>query len=97
MLIVPRPRSLVPTLAKSESRRTGQSDSGWDSRALSADPHVDPDKASMRHVRPDSRETDLSNRIHSLGRDQAWRKRAVKMARYPRGIMCSMWPVERAT
>ena len=27
---------------------------------------------------------DLNNRIHSLGRDQAWRKRAVKMA----GVSC---------
>ena len=53
----------------------------WDDAHL-ANPHGDPDKA--RRVRAMfaaiAPKYDLNNRLHSLGRDRAWRRVAVKMA-----------------
>lgn len=53
----------------------------WDD-ALLADPHHVPDKAQRveRMFAAIADSYDLNNRVHSLGRDQSWRKRAVKMA-----------------
>lgn len=52
----------------------------WDEQKL-LDPHSVPDKA--RRVREMfaaiARSYDLNNRIHSLGRDQAWRRRTVEL------------------
>lgn len=79
--------SLALHLPRVKADEQDNQDSGWDSRALSADPHVDPDKASRVQAMfaQIAARYDLNNRIHSLGRDQAWRKRAVKMARVSPG------------
>lgn len=54
----------------------------WNQERLSGNPHVEPDKA--RRVREMfaaiAPSYDLNNRVHSFGRDQAWRRAAVKMA-----------------
>lgn len=58
-----------------------QPEPAWTNRQLD-NPHVDPDKARrveqmFAAIAPSY---DLNNRVHSFGRDQAWRRAAVKMA-----------------
>jgi demethylmenaquinone methyltransferase / 2-methoxy-6-polyprenyl-1,4-benzoquinol methylase len=56
----------------------------WSSSDLAAaDPHTVPDKPDRvrRMFAAIARSYDLNNRLHSLWRDQAWRRRAVKAAR----------------
>lgn len=67
---------------------TGQAPSGtplptdiaWSASELSADPHRHSDKATKvrRMFAAISGAYDLNNRVHSFGRDQAWRRVAVR-------------------
>ena len=54
----------------------------WSDDALSTNPHADADKARRveRMFAAIAHAYDLNNRLHSMWRDQAWRRTAVKMA-----------------
>jgi demethylmenaquinone methyltransferase/2-methoxy-6-polyprenyl-1,4-benzoquinol methylase len=58
-------------------------ETAWTQRDLSADPHAVPDKARrvQRMFSAIAESYDLNNRVHSLWRDQAWRRAAVRMAK----------------
>ncbi len=53
----------------------------WTATELQANPHAAPDKAErvQRMFAAIAARYDLNNRLHSFGRDQAWRRRAVKL------------------
>lgn len=61
---------------------TGHTEPAWTDDRL-ADPHAQADKAGrvQRMFAAIARSYDLNNRLHSLGRDQAWRRFAVRRAR----------------
>jgi demethylmenaquinone methyltransferase/2-methoxy-6-polyprenyl-1,4-benzoquinol methylase len=55
----------------------------WSKTDLSGNPHDVPDKAQRvrRMFATIAPSYDLNNRVHSLGRDQSWRRRAVPLCR----------------
>ena len=57
-------------------------DAAWTAADLEQNPHARPDKAVRvrRMFAAIAKRYDLNNRIHSLGLDQVWRRRAVKLA-----------------
>ncbi len=59
----------------------------WTSQDLSANPHAVADKARRveQMFAAIARSYDLNNRVHSLGRDQAWRRATVRMAQVRSG------------
>jgi len=59
----------------------------WTDADLSVNPHVASDKASrvQRMFSAIAPSYDLNNRVHSMWRDQAWRRAAVKMAQLKAG------------
>lgn len=61
---------------------TTPSDPAWTDNDLSENPHENADKASrvQKMFSAIAPSYDLNNRVHSLWRDQAWRRTAVKMA-----------------
>lgn len=53
----------------------------WSNERLAGDPHADSEKARRveRMFAAIARRYDLNNRLHSFGRDQYWRRRAVEL------------------
>lgn len=73
----PLSSSQVPTTIEPTSEPVA-----WDETHL-ADPHSEADKAQRVNAMFDAiaESYDLNNRLHSLWRDQSWRRRAVRLAR----------------
>jgi demethylmenaquinone methyltransferase/2-methoxy-6-polyprenyl-1,4-benzoquinol methylase len=62
---------------------TSSSDVVWSATDLAGDPHEVADKAErvQRMFSAIAASYDLNNRLHSFGRDQAWRRKAVRLCR----------------
>jgi len=81
-----------PRIAQEEAAPARAPSSGsepaWSDDRLAADPHRDPEKAArvQRMFASIARRYDLNNRLHSLGMDQRWRRRAVRAVSPLRGL-----------
>src|SRR5688572_27312771 len=87
------PRQSIGTFALIENRHFGlvpynplilmpETPPAWDDNLLQSNPHAVADKRRrvqqmFASIAP---KYDLNNRLHSFGRDQAWRRKAVKLA-----------------
>ena len=60
--------------------RTSSSRPVWSATDLAGDPHkvADKDRRVQRMFGAIAHRYDLNNRLHSFGRDQAWRRQAVR-------------------
>jgi demethylmenaquinone methyltransferase/2-methoxy-6-polyprenyl-1,4-benzoquinol methylase len=65
-----------------DSHEQPTSDAAWTATDLKSDPHQAADKATRVRSMFTSiaKHYDLNNRLHSMWRDQAWRRRVVRMA-----------------
>src|SRR6267142_2625253 len=61
--------------------RPSSSDLIWPAEDLRSNPHAAPDKAErvQKMFAAIARSYDFNNRVHSLWRDQAWRREAVRL------------------
>jgi demethylmenaquinone methyltransferase/2-methoxy-6-polyprenyl-1,4-benzoquinol methylase len=71
----------------SSFRPMSDESAAWTATELTGNPHQAPDKAArvQRMFTAIARQYDLNNRVHSLGRDQSWRRRAVRLCRVQPG------------
>jgi len=69
------------TRQPSQSSPTADTTPAWDERDLAQDPHsaADKDDRVRRMFTAIARSYDMNNRVHSFGRDQAWRRKVVSL------------------
>lgn len=79
----------APVPPAGDPNEAGSENPAWTDDRLAGDPHRDPEKADRvrRMFAAIARRYDLNNRLHSFGRDQAWRRRTVDL--------CAVGPDDR--